>query len=736
MRTLYLCLLPLAVLAGEPANSIHGTVLDPSARPVEGARIGCGGHVVFSNAEGRFSLATGEACDGKIEKAGFQAASNRLTPQGENRITLAIQGPAETVVVSATRAQATPEEAAVAANVITAHQIESLDFPIVADLLRDLPGMSVVESGRRGGLTDVFTRGADSTATLVLLDGVPVNDPGGQVNLAHISSTGIDRIEVVRGPESALFGAEASAGVIQLFTKRGNSEDAVPHGFVEYERGNFQTDRWMAGLSGGFGGRLDYSLNADEIHTANEYPNDFYRDNTGSANVGYRISDATQVRGIFRIYDAHLGSPGQVAFGAVDTIANEETRDTSAVVRVDDSRGARFFQSFSFGYHHLHDLYNDNEPYSSQSLAALVRDASGGRDYFVSLLNPNALPLPGQIPAGTQVATATAYFGPYGSLNLTERKTADYQGTFTHKGGALVFGYSYQRQSGNVGGTNVSRDHDGLFFNEQYNWGSRVYLDAGGRFEYSSAFGSTFAPRAGVSFLLLHEHGIASSTSLRLSAGRGITEPSLLENYIQEPPYEIGNPGLKPEKTNTYEAAVVQYWFGRRVRTELAAFRSSFKDLITYVGPSWQNIEASWARGLEFSSEAKLWPNLLVRGSYTRLFTDITSSVSGPGTDTSVGQTLLRRPPNSGAVSLSYTPKRWVFVMGGRFMGERHDSDFTFGVNRNPAYQNVYLTASYNLTRHFTPELRLDNLLNENYQEVLGYPALSRSILGGVRIGW
>src|SRR5271165_2295629 len=305
------------------ALAIRGLVVDPSHRPVEGARVECAGHTTFTNADGRFSFPTDDSCQARIVKAGFQTATPALPASSVTE--LAIQGPSENVVVSAIRSQTTTEQAAVAASVVTSSQLEARDYPSVLDVLRDLPDMAIVANGRRGDQTSIFTRGASSTSTLVLLDGVPLNDPGGQINLAHLTSTGIDRIEAVRGPESALFGAEASAGVVQLFTKRGDPEARIPHGTFSYERGNFQTDRWIAGLDGGFGGRFDYALYADQFHSAGAVPNDFYRNDTGSANVGYRISDATQIRGVFRIYDAHLGVPRQDAYRAYDLAANEET---------------------------------------------------------------------------------------------------------------------------------------------------------------------------------------------------------------------------------------------------------------------------------------------------------------------------------------------------------------------------------------------------------------------------
>ncbi len=228
---------------------------------------------------------------------------------------------------------------------------------------------------------------------------------------------------------------------------------------------------------------------------------------------------------------------------------------------------------------------------------------------------------------------------------------------------------------------------------------------------------------------------LLSSTSLRVSGGRGVTEPSLLENYAQSP-YYFGNPALRPETTTTYEAGMVSEWWGRRVRTEVDLFRSSFHDLIAFVGDTWQNIEASWARGVETSAQARVTNYILLTGAYMRMYTDITASTSPESSDTGIGEPLLRRPRNSGSLSIAVTPKRWSFVIGGSFVGERQDADFTFGVTRNPGYENVYASASYDVARHFTPILRVDNLLNERYEEVLGYQALSRSILGGVRVHW
>ena len=570
-----------------------------------------------------------------------------------------------------------------------------------------------------------------------MVDGVPLNDPGGELHLEHLTSEGIERIEVVRGPQSALFGAEAAASVIQIFTKHGDPENTVPHGSVSYERGNFQTDRWIATLAGGFDRRLDYALSASGFHTVGEFQNQYDRDNTGTANIGYKLSNSTQLRAAFRVYDDHVGVPGQVAYGIDDPVPSEETRNQTVSLRLDDSRGSNFQQRFTFGFNKLRDRYNDDEPFGEQPVAALVRDVGGPvpRVYFVTLLNPLMLPTPSQIPPGLTLVTSDASFGPSDSLNLTERKTAGYQGTLSYRGGALVFGYDYQNQSGSLSGTNASRNNNGFFANLQQSLGSRIYLSGGARVEHSSAFGTIGSGRGGASFLVFHEHGPLSSVFFRLSAGRGVTEPSLLENFAQSPYYH-GNPTLRPEETTSFEAGLVAEWFGRRVRTEVAGFRNSFHNLIAFVGDSWQNVQASWARGVETSVQARVTRNILVNGAYMWLPTRITSSTSPESSTTGIGEELVHRPRNSGSVSLAITPRRWSFVMGGRFVGERQDADFTFGITRNPGYQNVYASASYKATKHITPILRVDNLLNARYEEVLGYQALSRSIIGGVRLSF
>jgi len=721
----------LSAAYAQPAPSVNGAVVDPSARPVPAARVECAGRTATTGLDGRFSFPGVDRCEAAISARGFETKIATLVSGVETRIELAVAGLSETVIVSATRRETNIEQSGASANVITREEIEALGFPSLGEALRDVPGIEIAQYGRPGSLTQMYSRGGQSTATLVLIDGVPVNDPGGQVNLAGLTTGSIDRIEVVRGPESALFGAEAASGVVQLFTERGDPEDRMPHGSVSYERGSFQTDRWAASLAGGSGARLDYSLSAAQFHTAGEYPNDYFRNTGGAGNIGFRISPSTGVRAIFREYDSMLGTPNQVGFGLYDFHANESTRDSLLSVRVDDTRGSRYTQSFSFGYHRSRDLYLDGGTDGPYYIAALVRD-SGGRTYFEGLVDPAA-----PVPPGMRLVTYTQYPWPLDPfLGLSSRTDFGYQGALTHAGGAAVFGYEYERQSADIAGPgNVGRDNHAVFLHEQKTIAGRLSLSGGVRLEQNSAFRTKFTPRAAASLRL------APSTFIHASAGIGITDPSLLQNFARDPWY-AGNLALRPEKTIGYDAGIVREWFGRRLRTEATAFANSFRDLIVFVSmplpaPStWQNVEASHARGFEFSVHARPVSWLSAAAAYTRMWTRITRSSTPDSRFTGVGQELIHRPGNSGSVSLSATPRRWVIEAGALLAGESQEQDYIFGVSRLAGYQTVHASASYRLNRNLRPFIRVENLLDSHYDEVLGYPAPARGIHGGLRVEW
>ncbi len=728
-----------AAIPAAAAAEIRGVVLDSTGRTIPGAAVECGSVRATTDSAGRFSFESDAGCDARVTRDGFAGARAHLETGVEARIQLSLSPRNDRVVVSATRTPTSIEESGVSANVITASDMVLRQSPMIADLLREVPGMNIMSAGRRGAITGIFTRGAASTGTLFLLDGVPLNEPGGQVNAANFSSAGLDRVEVVRGAESALFGAEAAAGVVQLFTARGDTESRVPHGSLAYERGNFQTDHWTANLNGGLAGRLDYALTTDEYHTTGLFPpNDYFRDTTGSANVGFHFNDSTQIRAVYREFDAVVANPGETGFGVFDSDAYGGDRSSTFAVRLDDVRGSHFVQRISFQYNRLRNLYQNSYVDGPFDLAALVQPSADPTPRVYLVRQVPATFDASQAPAGLTLAKYTWYDFPSSFTSVFDRKDADYQGTWTHRGGAAVFGYRYDRQGGIVSGANVLRTNNGGFFHEQYTIGHRLFLTGGARIEHSTTFGGRFVPRASATFQLLGGRGPFSSTFLRVSGGRGFTEPSLLENFAREAFY-TGNPNLKPEKTGMFDAGVVQEFASRRGRLEITYFRNSFEDLIVFDGSqypgTWGNIDRSWARGVETSLTVRPHQLIEVSMNYTRLYTRITrtnslSAYSG------VGQELPRRPRDYGSAWLSIAPRRWNLMVGGRAIGERQDADYIFGVTRNPGFGTMFVNGSYRLTKHLTPYFRIDNLLNEHYQEVLEFMSLTRSAIGGLRVAW
>lgn len=700
---------------------VRGIVSDPAGRPVEGARVACSTATTSTDSKGEFELPS--ACDATVTKPGFAPARVALNATTKQiRLDLAITS--ETVLVTAVPTPTAVEEAGVSASIFTAPDFQPPSFPFVQDLLREVPGLAVVQSGREGSVTSVFARGGDSSSALVLLDGIPLTEPGGYLDYVHLASSGLERMEVIRGPESALFGPEASSAVIQLFSRRGDVEARVPHGSLVYDRSSFSTDHWTAALDGGLANRIDYALTGDQFRTTGQFRNDAFRITSGTANLGFRFSDSTQLRAVFRELDSYNGDPGQVGYGLTNLDDSEVARDSAVGVHLDDARSAHFSQRVSFAYHRRRDRFEDRS-LESYDIAGILR-TEGDRTYFLRLADPNQP----TAPPGTFFEAQSVSLYPFSSLSVADRTRADYQGTVAHPHGTLIFGYSFERQAGIVSGTTADRRNHGFFVQEQYSLGSRVILTGGARLEHSSVFGEKFTPRGAVTFRLPTE------TYFRLSLSRGIQEPSLTDNFSHTT-FFAGNPNLKPEKTDSFEAALSREWLSGRIRTQAAYFRNLFTDLIRFdfsVNPATtRNVARSYARGLELSGTARLTGYLSVRAAYTRLYTRVIND-SDPS---AIGLELVRRPRNAASLSLQLAPRRWTFAAGARYFGDRQEDDFVFfAANRNPSYWSAFADGSWQATRHVMPFLRVDNLLNSYYEEVLGYPALSRSATAGVRLSW
>ena len=714
------------------AARLSGVVRDPRGATIANAHLSVGATIVSTGPDGRYIVdgLTDGAATLAVNAEGFRRYTKTVQISGSTQqdVTLELGVLSESVLVTASGGtEIALEDAGISATIFTDQDFKLRQPSKVAELLREVPGLNIVQTGSNGAITTIFLRGGDSNAAVVMLDGVPITDPGGGMNLASVSSSALERMEVVRGPQSSLYGAEAASGVIQMFTKRGDTERLRPHAEVMYERGSFSTDHWNANLNGGFLSKGDYSLTTDQFRATGQYPNNVFRNTTGTGSIGYRLSNNTNIRGIFREFDSYTGSPGVTAFTAYNLDAHSRDRDSVVGVKLEDTRNDWFSQRFNFGYHRLSSNFQDFQS-ESYPLTALVRDGSDNAVFFVRLVPQGTT----TADPGTRIARQTISTFPSASLSTSDRTQGGYQATMLHRGGTFVAGYDFERQSGLITGKTVDRRNNGLSLFEQYAWRQRVFFSAGARVEHSNIFGYRFAPRGAVTFKL------PTDTFLRFSLGRGIKQPSLLESFAVDS-FFVGNPNLRPARTDSFEAGLQRQWFANRVQTEVAYFRNQYSDLIQFVsGPAplylgtWQNVTKSRSRGVEITGSVRLTSMFKVSAGYTRLNARILASP----TASDVGLTLLRRPRNSGTSSLEFNHRRLSGVIGARFVGNSRNSFAPFGVNRISAYNVAYLTVNYQATKNVQVFLRVNNLNNESYQEVNGYGAWSRNGMGGIRLNY
>ena len=633
-------------------------------------------------------------------------------------ITLEIPSIQEKIVVTATRTEAIWAQVGSSTTVIRGERLKPAGIASVADALRRVPGLSVVQNGSPGQLASVFIRGGESDYAKVLIDGIPVNEPGGSFNFANLSTTAIDRIEIVRGPQSALFGSDAMAGVIQIFTKRGESEGLQPRPFVSVEGGSYKTFEYGAGIDGK-GERLDYSATFSRFDTDNNVRNGSSNNTTVSANFGLRSTPGSSLRAVFRADAGRAGVPGQWAFHRPDPDQYYRHR------------------SFAGGLTFTHST----TPFWTQTLFYTGGDSRQFSENSVS----------GSYIAQFQGRTSPVLYDyAYQTLNLSRRQRMGYQADFslphTH---LLTAGAHYERESGSVGDPLSDpmvavRNNYGGFMQDQWSLGKRLFAAAGLYFEHNASFGFSAAPRLS---LALHArqagHGWLGLTRIKANFGLGIKEPTLVESFSQSPFFQ-GNPGLKAEKSRSFDAGFEQHFGAGLGVAEITYFENHFRDQIGFITTDFTtfagtffNIGKTRARGVEISLRQKLGFHLEAAGSYTFLDSLVLENEGAFDPVLSAGQPLFRRPKHCGFLELQWKPGRWTFGATGSYVGSRTDSDFLgLGLTRNPAYHVLDLLLSCRLFSGTNVFLAVNNALNRNYMEALGYPALPARFRVGLSTGW
>jgi vitamin B12 transporter len=711
---------------------ISGLIVDPSGAPLPRTVVeirDVQGKVVSAtqtNGRGEFSL---ELAPGKFTMtatlAGFAPLKDKALeiPGTESpvKLTLQISSPQEQVVVTATQTETPLAQVGSSVTVISGQELSVKGITSVSDALREVAGVTVAQSGGMGNITSLFMRGGESDYTKVLVDGIPVNDPGGSYNFSNLSTSNIDRIEVVRGPQSALFGSDAMSGVIQIFTKKGKSEGLSPKTSVAVEGGSYSTFRYGGSLEGS-NDRMDYIVSFSRLDTDNNLPNDSFNEETITGNLGLHLSRKTELRAVFRSEAGRSGVPGPTAFERPDMDAYYRRRDESGSLTLTDFRSPSWTQRLSY-------TVNDSRQFSDDPID------SGS---FTPSFDGRVAPFP--------YSDFT-----YQNLNHIRRQRINYQSDLILPRGHLFSaGGDYERESGISGDprfdpAEAMRNNYGAYFQDQWSATNRFFATAGVRLDHSDSFRFFASPRISIAFLA-RQAGTGSPlgiTKIKANFGMGIKEPTLTESYSTSI-YYMGNPYLRPEKSVSFDTGIEQIFNSGKGALELTYFQNRFRDQIgfaindytTFAG-SFFNLGKSRARGLEAALRYSIFPKLEFSGSYTFLDSEVleTSIMSDPAF--AKGQALFRRPRHSGYVDLLWKPGRVSLGATAFLVGTRVDSDYSgLNLTTNKGYATLNLLANFRLMNDMSLFTVVNNVTDERYMEVLGYPALGRNFRIGLRAGF
>ncbi len=599
---------------------------------------------------------------------------------------------AEPIVVSATRLPLPEEESPATISVVTAQELEERQVRRVADALREVPGLTVAQTGAPGQLTSVFTRGLRSEHTQVLLDGIPINQGlAGLFNFADLSVDNVDRIEVVRGPQSTLYGPRALAGVIQIFTKRGSG---TPTGEVSVEGGSFGTARESFSSSGGARG-FDFSVGASRLDTDNDRPNNQYRLSNGIANIGWSPNEQLRLGSLFTYSLADTGNPNSI-FNP-KPFDNFLTERWLIGPRIDFTPVEWWSHQLIVAYDHERQVNDPNEdgffPGTTFVGATRALFKRFTVDYQNNLKPTSWLTLTtgafySSVEAGQERPFVSQTFGPMPTFisDETEQTSGFIQASVTP-----------------VTGLN---------------------LVAGGRYDHFNQFGDIWTYRFAGSYLVAR-----TDTTVHSSIATGFSPPSSQDKIFGN------NFELEPERNRGFDVGIDQRFWDRRVQLGATYFHNRLSNVIGFNGQfDTLNLGAARTQGLELEARVRPIAGLELLANYTYLEAEKTSAadISQPQ-----GARLPRRPRNEIYLSGTYLWfEKLRTTVEAKFVNAREEINFGGPNTDIEDYAFVNVAAEYEISRHVSVFGRINNLANEQYAEVFGFPALGRGAYGGMRVSW
>jgi vitamin B12 transporter len=604
--------------------------------------------------------------------------TTRSTPADQQEVA------SEPVVVSATRFGIPLDQAPATISVVDSEDIEAKQIERVSDALRELPGVNVVQTGTPGQLTSVFMRGLPSQDMQVLLDGVPINQGlAGQFDFANLTTDDIDRIEVARGPQSTIYGPRALAGVVQIFTKRGIGTPGVT---FSSEGGSYDTYRETLQSDGKID-NFDYSIGASRLDTDNARPNNEYRNTAAITNVGWSPNEQLRIGGLFTYSESETGNPNTIFDPR--PIDHFLTEKWFIAPRIDLQLTDWWDHRFIFDYDHERQINDPNQDGFVGATRALFTRTT--IDYQNDLRPTSWLALTSgffyqSLNAGQERPFVSQAFGPQPTFisDHTQETAGFLQATLTPIT-SLIF-------------------------------------VAGGRIDHFNQFGDVWTYRFAGSYKIQK-----TNTTLHSSVARGFSPPSSQDKIFGN------NFRLRPEKDLGVDAGFEQRLWENRLAFDATYFHNDLSNVVGFNGQfKTLNLGAAETQGLETELRAQPIVNLVLKASYTYLEAEKTSSadISQPK-----GARLPRRPRHEVYVSASYLWWRKLrTTVSAKWVNAREELRFGEPNFDIEDYNFVNFAAEYDFNEHLSIFGRIDNLTNEHYAEVFGFPNLGRAVYGGMKL--
>ena len=602
-----------------------------------------------------------------------QGAISSVTPDGDEAVE------SEPVIVSATRSDIPLDQSPASVSVISSEDFDRKQIERVADALRQVPGLSVVQTGTPGQLTSVFTRGLNSGHTQVLLDGIPINQGlAPQFDFANLTTDNIDRIEVVRGPQSTIYGPRAMAGVIQIFTRQGESAPGIT---LSSEGGSYDTFRESLQSDGKID-MFDYSIGVSRLDTDNARPNNQYRNSAGIANIGWSPNEQARIGVLLTFSNSDTGNPNTIRDPR--PIDNFLTEKWLVAPHIDLWATEWWEHKIILSYDHERQLNDPNQ------------------DGFV---------------------------GP--THALFKRFTIDYQNDLKPVSWlTLTSGFFFsdvdvgQKRPFVLFGPLFISDHtkETAGFLEATARIENFIFVAGGRLDHFNQFGDIWTYRFASSYKI-----DKTNTTLHSSVATGFSPPSSQDKIFGN------NFGLQPEKDFGWDIGFEQRLWKNKITVGATYFHNDLSNVIGFDGLfTTLNLGAAKTQGLETELRVQPITDLIFNASYTYLDTEKTSSADINQLE---GARLPRRPRNEVYVSASYLWwKKLRTTVSAKFVNAREELNFG-GPNFDiEDYSFVNLAAEYEINSHMSIFGRIDNLTGDHYAEVFGFPALGTAAYGGMKV--